>query len=99
MPDLINPATAERLLEPIFKRYGVSRAVLFGSAAKGTNNEKSDVDIMVDSHLKGLKFLGLAQDIQDVIKTPVDLLDITHIEKNSKIYTEIQNTGIVIYEK
>ncbi|MBR5375766.1 MAG: nucleotidyltransferase domain-containing protein, partial [Lachnospiraceae bacterium] len=43
-------------LIPIFGRYNVKKAVLFGSYAKGMADDKSDVDIFVDSGLKGLKF-------------------------------------------
>lgn len=40
-------------LSPVFDRYGVRRVVLFGSVAKGTATERSDVDLLVDSRLRG----------------------------------------------
>ena len=43
-------------LLPVFKKYNVKQAILFGSYAKGEERENSDVDIMVDSNLKGLAF-------------------------------------------
>ena len=42
---------AQSALTPVFDRYGISRAVLFGSVAKGTATQKSDLDILVDSKL------------------------------------------------
>ena len=33
----------QSILTPIFDRYGISRAVLFGSVAKGTATAKSDL--------------------------------------------------------
>ncbi len=30
---------------------------------------------------------------------PVDVFDVTHIEKNSRIEREIRSTGVTIYEK
>lgn len=86
-------------LTPIFDAYGVRSAILFGSMAKGTATDKSDIDLLVDSRLKGLRFVGLMEDVRRVTGLPVDLLDVTHIEKGSLIDREIQSTGVTIYEK
>jgi len=87
------------LLSPVFDRYKVKRAVLFGSYAKGSANDKSDVDILVDSGLRGLRFISLYEDIRRALGNVVDLLDTTHIEADSKIEREIMETGVVIYER
>ncbi len=87
------------LLAPVFDRYRIRHAVLFGSFAKGSATDKSDVDLLVDSGLKGLRFMGFAEAIHQVVERPVDVFDITHIEKDSRIEREIQNTGVTIYER
>ncbi len=84
---------------PVFHDYGISRAVLFGSIAKGTATEKSDLDLLVDSKLHGLKFVGFMEAVCQAVGMPVDILDISHIEKGSKIDHEINSTGVTIYEK
>ena len=89
----------KKSLAPVFDKYGIRRAVLFGSYAKGATNEKSDVDLLVDSGLRGLKFISLREDISRILKREVDLFDVTHIEKNSQIDKEIAATGVVIHEK
>ena len=86
-------------LIPIFDAYGVQSATLFGSVAKGTATEHSDIDLMVDSGLKGLRFVGLMEAVHNAVLLPIDLLDVSHIEKGSKIDREIRETGVVIYEK
>lgn len=86
-------------LTPIFAAYGISRAVLFGSVAKGTATEKSDLDLMVDSKLHGLKFVGFVEAVRQAVGVPVDIFDVQHIEKDSKIDREIRSTGVMIYEK
>ena len=86
-------------LRPVFMSFGVKKAVLFGSVSKGTNTENSDIDIMVDSRLKGLKFLGLLEQIKEVSGMEVDLIDVSHIEKNSAVEKEIKKTGKIIYEE
>ncbi|MCH5261020.1 MAG: nucleotidyltransferase domain-containing protein [Lachnospiraceae bacterium] len=87
------------LLFPVFKRYNVRKAILFGSVAKGTNQNNSDLDIVVDSNLKGLRFIGLLEDLQQAVDREIDLLDVAHIEENSPVEDEIKKTGVVIYEE
>ena len=96
MPDI---QEIKRRLTPVFDQYNVQSAMLFGSIAKGTATENSDVDILVDSRLKGLRFVGLMESVRAALLLPVDLLDVTHIEKGSLIDREIRDTGVVIYEK
>jgi len=49
----------KNILTPIFDEYGVQKAVLFGSYGKGTANDKSDIDLLVASGLRGLRFVGM----------------------------------------
>lgn len=89
----------QAVLAPVFDRYGISRAVLFGSVAKGSATDKSDLDLLVDSRLRGLKFVGFMDAVRQAVDMPVDVLDVTHIEKDSRIDREIASTGVTIYEK
>ncbi len=89
----------ERILSPVFSEYPVKKAILFGSYAKGLAEPNSDVDILVDSGLKGLSFFGLLEDVATALDKNVDLLDITQIEPDSDIHLEIVKSGVVIYEK
>lgn len=93
----INIEVVAKKLRPVFKKYNVNKAILFGSVANNTNNENSDVDLLVDSGLKGLRFLGLANDIEEALNIDVDVFDVTHINKNSIIDNEIKMKGVVIY--
>jgi len=99
MPITMSVTEIKDKLTPIFDAYGVQRATLFGSIAKGTATEHSDLDLMVDSGLKGLRFVGLMEAIRSAVLLPIDLLDVSHIEKGSRIEREIRETGVVIYEK
>ena len=66
------------LLAPVFSRYPIRRAILFGSYAKGTQNAKSDVDLLVDCDLRGLRFVGFMEEIHQTLSLPVDVFDVTH---------------------
>ncbi len=86
-------------LYPIFEKYPVKKAVLFGSYAKGIAHEKSDIDIMVDSGLRGMAFFGLLEDVATSLDKSVDLLDSSEIEHDSEVDREIRRTGVLIYER
>ena len=99
MSEIYTLPQLKRVLTPVFDAYGVRKAILFGSYAKGTATEKSDIDLLVDSRRRGLRFVGLLDDVQRTVGKSVDLFDVTHIEAGSRIDREIQQTGVTVYEK
>lgn len=100
MENIYSQETLKKCLHPVFQRYGIKNAILFGSYGKGTATEHSDVDLLVDSGLKGLRFIGLIEDVRTALDgKEVDLFDISHIEKGSRIESEIRETGVLLYEK
>ena len=98
MPRIYTVPQLKDVLTPVFARYGVRRAVLFGSYGKGTATENSDIDLLVDSGLKGLRFVGFLDDVQRAIDKDVDLFDVAHIQAGSRIDREIRETGVTVYE-
>lgn len=93
-------AKIKKCLTPIFRKYGVKKAILFGSYGKGTATEQSDVDLLVDSGLKGLRFVGLIEEARIALDgKDIDMFDVAHIEKGSLIDSEITETGVLLYEE
>lgn len=97
MNKMYSPQQIQTILIPIFQEYNIRKAVLFGSYAKGIAKEKSDIDLLVDSGLKGIAFFGLLEDIVTALGKDVDLLDTSQIIPNSEVDNEIARTGVVIY--
>jgi len=95
--DTYDIAEIQRRLTPVFRQNGVRRAVLFGSYAKGEACPKSDVDILVDSGLRGLAFVGLMGHVRDALQKEVDLLDVFYVKPGSRVDKEIRETGVQIY--
>ena len=88
------------MLLPVFEGYNIRRAVLFGSYSKGQATAKSDVDILVDSGLRGLRFVGFMDDVKRRLNgKEVDLFDVSHVNHGSMVEKEIRNTGVEIYAK
>lgn len=86
---------------PIFRNYPVSKAILFGSYAKGNATIGSDIDLFIDTDgkLRGLDFIGLLEVLVNALEMDIDLIDRSHIEQDSLIMQEIESGGMVIYEK
>lgn len=99
MPAVYDISELKAQLTPIFERYGVRRATLFGSYGKGTATPKSDIDILVDSGLRGLRFVGLLDELQRSVNKPIDLFDVAHIVPDSRVDREIRRSGVSLYEK
>lgn len=87
----------KKIITPIMKKHNVNSAVLFGSYAKGEESERSDIDLVVDSGLKGLAFFGLLEDVSNAFRVPVDLIEKYQIRSGSAMEKEIAETGIRIY--
>lgn len=90
-------STIQSLLQPIFNAYQIKKAILFGSYAKGNAKKNSDVDILVDSGLRGLAFFGLLEDVVTALDKNVDMLDTSQIIKDSLVDKEIKQSGVLIY--
>ena len=96
---LANVLEIKNKLEPVFFASGVRSAVLFGSYAKGSATASSDVDILVDSGLRGLDFVGLIENARQALQKNVDMIDVHYIDNDSLIEREIMATGVRIYEQ
>lgn len=70
---------------------------LFGSYAKGYATEKSDVDLCVATSLTGLDFVGLIEDIGQVLHKKIDLIRFNTLNNNLELINEIMKDGIKIY--
>jgi predicted nucleotidyltransferase len=81
----------------IFKDYDISYCFLFGSYSKGIAKEDSDVDLLISSTVKGLKFYGLVEKVSNALHKKVDLLDMNQLVNNPELLNEILKDGIKIY--
>jgi predicted nucleotidyltransferase len=58
------------------KKYGIKKAGLFGSMARG-DVETNDVDLLVkiDQKISLLDFIGIQQELEDELDMKVDLVE------------------------
>ena len=64
-------------ITPILQRYGIKKAAIFGSLAKGEAKTSSDVDILVEikSGMSLLDFIGIKIELEEALKMKVDLVE------------------------
>jgi len=82
---------------PIFKQYGVIRAAVFGSVAKGTDSADSDVDLLIELEqpLGLMTYARLNYTLEDVLGKKVDLVKSTALKPVFK--EKILKDSIYIY--
>lgn len=77
-------------------KYGIQKVILFGSRARGTHTERSDIDIAVS----GGDFDSFYFDIKEKAHTLL-LFDIVDLDSGAseELKKEIERDGVTVYEK
>ncbi|MBQ7507125.1 MAG: nucleotidyltransferase domain-containing protein [Lachnospiraceae bacterium] len=90
--------TIKERVAPIAKDYGVKRVYLFGSYARNTADENSDVDLLIEkgARMSLVMMSGMLQDVKEALSLSVDLVTTDGIEPEFK--KEIAGTEILLYE-
>lgn len=78
------------------RRHGIEEIILFGSRARGTHTERSDIDLAV----RGGDFDSFYWDVKEKTHSLLmfDLVDLD-AGVSEELKTEIERDGVVIYEK
>lgn len=99
MENIYSVGEIKNLLEPIFEKYGLLRASVFGSYAKGTADKNSDINLLIyiDESFDIEKYKGFKDEVTKTLSKEVDLLEYRCIKKNLK--ADILGGAIDIYEK
>lgn len=92
----MNP-TLEEISEkarPVFEKYGVKRARIFGSFARGDARPDSDVDFLIACPDKTSlwDFIGLHQDLSESLNREVDVVSESNVIPyfRDSIYRDLQ---------
>ena len=78
-------------IKAYFKTRPVLKAYLLGSYVNGKANNESDIDILVDldySQRIGLGFVQMQIDLENILKTKVDLVSSNSLSKYIKPYID-----------
>ena len=88
-------------LSKVLPNTDVDSVTLFGSYAKNTATENSDIDLIIDSKgkLMGFKLYSLITKIEELFGKDIDAFEKSKIIKDSPIDKEINTTGVIVYER
>ena len=90
------PEHVEREIIKYAEIHGVEKVILFGSRARGTNRERSDVDLAVSGgNIRDFRF-DMEEEAQTLLM--FDVVDLDH-RISEELREEIERDGVVIYEK
>ncbi|MBN1350057.1 nucleotidyltransferase family protein [candidate division KSB1 bacterium] len=71
------------------KKYSVESLAIFGSYARGTASENSDLDILVQFKKPiGLDFATLAEELEPLLQMKVDLVSVNAIKPKMMDYVK-----------
>ena len=83
----------QKLITPIAKKYGLKSVFLFGSYARGTATENSDIDLIIDTSGTEIKsLLGLAAvycELEEALKKSIDLVTLSSLEQRSQMPSDL----------
>ncbi len=85
-------ARVEKLMDCMPKDPNISRMVLFGSSLEFRCNSNSDIDIYIEKYDKEKKLEYFPE-----LDCEVDI--VTNLSPDSALYREIDNTGLLLFER
>ena len=90
------PERVEKEISEFAVKNSVDKGTLFGSRARGTNSERSDIDIAV----YGGDFDSFYYDIKEKVNSLLSF-DVIDVNKgiSEELQKEIKRDGVIIYEK
>lgn len=92
----------QKYVEKVCKKYKIKTIILFGSYAKGTENEDSDIDIAIitddikkDRFDEEINLMKLRWDID--LRIEPHIISVADYENNENPFViEVKNTGIKV---
>ena len=88
---------------PVAQKYGIKAVFLFGSYAKGTATEDSDIDLLIDTSgtaLRSLLSLGaLYNDLAAALAKKIHLITISSLEQRTQMPSEAAFREAVMKER
>lgn len=98
--DYLGPEFRNILEKVLSQKNAVLRAWIFGSYARGTYNEKSDLDLMIelDNRYKWSMFdlIQLSFELSEELRIKVDLVELGHVKEFAKASVEREKIEVYV---
>ena len=91
------------MVTPIAVKYGLKGVSLFGSYARGTASEESDVDLIIDTTGTPIRSLlqvaGIHEELERTLRKNVDLLTVSSLTQKQQMPSEARFRENVMRER
>ena len=90
------PDRVLREIKMYAEKNNIEKVILFGSRARGTNSERSDIDIAVTGGDFDSFYWNMEEDIHTLL-----MFDVVELDRgiSEELKKEIERDGVTIYEK
>jgi len=78
------------------QKYGISKIGIFGSVARGEQNENSDVDILFEGKANLLLHVRIKNELEELLGSPVDLVRMRNQLNGTTLKQSILNDVIFV---
>ena len=84
------------IVKPIAEAYGVERIYVFGSYARGSATEDSDIDLVVSAQaIRGIRIGRFWRELSDAFGVEVDMIE---EENESEFVNSIRDEMVLVYQ-
>lgn len=98
MKNILNINQIKTAVTDLGMKYGAERVFLFGSYARGSADENSDVDLRIDrGQIKGWALGGLLLDLEASLNKKIDLLTTGSLDKS--FLDTIKEEEVLLYDR
>lgn len=91
------------IVTPIAVKYGLKGVSLFGSYARGSASEDSDIDLIIDTTGTDIRSLlqvaGIHEELERSLRKPVDLLTVSSLTQTQQMPSEARFRDNVMRER
>ena len=91
------------IVSRLARQYGAERIYLFGSYARGTATESSDIDLLIDTsgtNIKSLLSLSAVYcDLEDALHKSIDLITVSSLEQRPQMENDVRFRDTVLKER
>lgn len=90
------PDRVLREIKMYAEKNNIEKVILFGSRARGTNGERSDIDIAVTGGDFDSFYWNMEEDVHTLL-----MFDVVELDRgiSEELKKEIERDGVTIYEK